>query len=150
MRLVIQRVSKASVTIENKIHSSIGNGLMVLLGIEDADDESDSEWLVQKLVNMRIFSDPEGKMNLSVKEVNGEILLVSQFTLHASTKKGNRPSFIKAARPEKAIPLYEDFIKKINSESGKTCKTGIFGADMKVELINDGPVTIIIDSKEKE
>lgn len=150
MRLVIQRVSKASVTINNMLFSSINNGLMVLVGIEDADDEKDSEWLVQKMVNMRIFSDPEGKMNLSIKDVNGDILLVSQFTLHASTQKGNRPSFIKAARPEKAIPLYEAFIKKTETELGKKCATGEFGADMKVELINEGPVTIIIDSKNKE
>lgn len=150
MRLVIQRVSKASVRINNNLFSSIGNGLMVLVGIEDADDEKDIEWLVQKMVNMRIFSDTEGKMNLSVKDVNGEILLVSQFTLHASTQKGNRPSFIKAARPEKAIPLYEAFIKKTETELGKKCSTGEFGADMKVEIINDGPVTIVIDSKNKE
>ena len=150
MRLVIQRVKSASVAIENAVFSSINGGLMVLVGIEDADDEKDSDWLVQKLINMRIFSDAEGKMNLSVKEVNGEILVVSQFTLHASTQKGNRPSFIKAARPEKAIPLYENFIKKINLELGKEIKTGKFGADMKVELINDGPVTIFIDSKNKE
>ncbi|MBP7808194.1 MAG: D-tyrosyl-tRNA(Tyr) deacylase [Bacteroidia bacterium] len=150
MRLIIQRVKSASVTIENAVFSSINSGLMVLVGIEDADDEKDSDWLVQKLTNMRIFSDSEGKMNLSVKEINGEFLVVSQFTLHASTQKGNRPSFIKAARPEKAIPLYENFIKKINLELGKECKTGIFGADMKVELINDGPVTIFIDSKSKE
>ena len=123
---------------------------MVLVGIEDADDEKDADWLVQKLIGMRIFSDAEGKMNLSVKDINGEILVVSQFTLHASTQKGNRPSFIKAARPEKAIPLYEYFIKKINLELGKECKTGVFGADMKVELINDGPVTIFIDSKNRE
>jgi len=150
MRLVIQRVNKASVTIENAVFSSINSGLTVLVGIEDADDEKDADRLVQKLINLRIFSDTEGKMNLSVKDVNGEILVVSQFTLHASTQKGNRPSFIKAARPEKAIPLYENFIKKINSETGKECKTGIFGADMKVELINDGPVTIFMDSKNKE
>ncbi len=150
MRLIIQRVKSASVTIENAVFSSINSGLMVLVGIEDADDEKDSDWLVQKLINMRIFSDSEGKMNLSVKEINGEVLVVSQFTLHASTQKGNRPSFIKAARPEKAIPLYENFIKKLNLELGKECKTGIFGADMKVELINDGPVTIFIDSKSKE
>jgi D-tyrosyl-tRNA(Tyr) deacylase len=150
MRLVIQRVKNASVTIENIVFSSINSGLMVLVGIEDADDDKDSDWLVQKLINMRIFSDTEGKMNLSVKEINGEILVVSQFTLHASTQKGNRPSFIKAARPEKAIPLYENFIKKLNTELGKECKTGVFGADMKVELINDGPVTIFIDSKSKE
>lgn len=150
MRLVIQRAKNASVTIENAVFSSINSGLMVLVGIEDADDEKDSDWLVQKLINLRIFSDDEGKMNLSVKEINGEILVVSQFTLHASTQKGNRPSFIKAARPEKAIPLYENFIKKINLELGKECKTGVFGADMKVALINDGPVTIFMDSKSKE
>ena len=150
MRLVIQRVNKASVTIDNAVFSSINNGLMVLVGIEDADDEKDADWLVQKLISMRIFSDTEGKLNLSVKDINGEVLVVSQFTLHASTQKGNRPSFIKAARPEKAIPLYENFIKKINLELGKECKTGIFGADMKVGLINDGPVTIFVDSKNKE
>lgn len=150
MRLVIQRVSKASVTIDNSLFSFIVNGVMLLAGIEDVDDEKDIDWLVQKMVNMRIFSDAEGKMNLSVKDVSGDILLVSQFTLHASTQKGNRPSFIKAAKPEKAIPLYEAFIKKTESELGKKCATGEFGADMKVELINDGPVTIIIDSKNKE
>lgn len=150
MRLIIQRVKSASVTIENAVFSSINDGLMVLVGVEDADDDKDSDWLVQKLVNMRIFSDTEGKMNLSVKEINGEILIVSQFTLHASTQKGNRPSFIKAARPDKAIPLYENFIKKLNLELGKECKTGVFGADMKVQLINDGPVTIFMDSKSKE
>lgn len=150
MRLVIQRVSKASVSIDNIVHSAIKAGLLVLLGIEDADDENDIDWLVSKLINIRIFSDAEGKMNLSVKEINGDVLLVSQFTLHASSKKGNRPSFIKAARPEKAIPLYESFIKKCNTELGKECKTGIFGADMKVELINDGPVTIFVDSKIRE
>lgn len=150
MRLIIQRVKNASVTIENTVFSSIKEGLMVLVGIEDSDDEKDADWLVQKLINMRIFSDAEGKMNLSVKDINGEILIVSQFTLHASTQKGNRPSFIKAARPEKAIPLYESFIQKLNLESGKECKTGVFGADMKVELVNDGPVTIFIDSKNKE
>lgn len=150
MRLIIQRVKSASVTIDNTLFSSINSGLMVLAGIEDADDEKDVDWLVQKLINLRIFSDPDGKMNLSVKEINGEVLVVSQFTLHASTQKGNRPSFIKAARPEKAIPLYDDFIEKLNKELGKDCKTGSFGADMKVELINDGPVTIFIDSKNKE
>jgi D-tyrosyl-tRNA(Tyr) deacylase len=150
MKLVIQRVNKASVTINESVFSSIRAGLLVLIGIEDTDDESDVDWLTGKLINMRIFSDAEGKMNLSVKETGGEILLISQFTLHASTKKGNRPSFIKAARPEKAIPLYESFIKKAGVELGKNCKTGSFGADMKVELINDGPVTIVIDSKVKE
>ncbi len=150
MRLVIQRVSKASVTIDNLVHSAIGMGFLVLVGIEEADDESDAGWLAVKLINMRIFSDSEGKMNLSVKEINGEVLVVSQFTLHAAVKKGNRPSFIKAARPEKAIPLYEYFIKKCNLELGKQCKTGVFGADMKVELINAGPVTVFVDSKERE
>ena len=150
MRLVIQRVKSASVTIENATYASINTGLMVLVGIEDADDEKDADWLVQKLIGMRIFSDAEGKMNLSVKEIKGEVLVVSQFTLHASTQKGNRPSFIKAARPEKAIPLYESFIEKINKELNKECKTGVFGADMQVELINDGPVTIFIDSKNRE
>jgi D-aminoacyl-tRNA deacylase len=150
MRLVIQRVSRASVTIGNKVFSSIANGLMVLTGIEEEDSSEDIDWLVQKTANMRIFSDQDGKMNLSVKEVSGELLVVSQFTLHASAKKGNRPSFIKAARPEKAIPLYEEFIKKLDHEMGRACKTGSFGADMKVELVNDGPVTIIIDSKNRE
>lgn len=150
MRLVIQRVNKASVTIDNVVYSSINKGLMVLVGIEGADEDKDTDWLCQKLVNMRIFSDTEGKMNLSLKDINGDLLIVSQFTLHASTQKGNRPSFIKAARPEKAIPLYESFIKKLNSELGKECKTGVFGADMKVELVNDGPVTIVMDSKNKE
>ena len=147
MRLVIQRVSKASVTIDNSVFSSINNGLMVLVGIEEGDDQKDADWIVQKLANMRIFSDAEGKMNLSVKDINGEVLVVSQFTLHASTQKGNRPSFIKAARPETAIPLYKSFINKVSTETGKECKTGVFGADMKVELINDGPVTIVMDSK---
>lgn len=150
MRVVIQRVSKASVTINNAVFSSINNGLMVLVGIEDGDDQKDADWIVQKLANMRIFSDAEGKMNLSVKDINGEILVVSQFTLHASTQKGNRPSFIKAARPETAIPLYKSFINKVSTETGKECKTGVFGADMKIELINDGPVTIVMDSKNKE
>lgn len=150
MRLVIQRVRKASVNINGAQHSQIQNGLLILLGIEDADEATDIDWLVQKTVNMRIFSDTEGKMNLSVKDINGDILIVSQFTLHASTQKGNRPSFIKAARPDKAIPLYEAFIKKTETELGKKCTTGEFGADMKVELLNDGPVTILIDSKNKE
>lgn len=150
MRLVIQRVSKASVTIDNSVFSSINTGLMVLVGIEDGDDHKDADWLVQKAMNMRIFPDSEGKMNLSVKDINGEVLVVSQFTLHASTQKGNRPSFIKAARPETAIPLYKSFINKVSTETGKECKTGVFGTDMKVELINDGPVTIVMDSKSKE
>jgi D-aminoacyl-tRNA deacylase len=150
MRLVIQRVSKASVIIDEKLYSSINNGLLILVGIEDPDTREDVEWLSAKAVNMRIFSDNEGRMNLSVKEISGDILLVSQFTLHASTKKGNRPSFILAARPEKAIPLYERLIEKMSEEFGKPCKTGQFGADMKIELINDGPVTILIDSKARE
>jgi D-tyrosyl-tRNA(Tyr) deacylase len=150
MKLVIQRVSSASVTIENKLHSAIDKGLLVLAGIEDADTDADADWLTGKLIQMRIFSDTEGKMNLSVKDIGAEVLVVSQFTLHASTQKGNRPSFIKAARPEKAIPLYEYFCKRINFELGKPCATGVFGADMKVALVNDGPVTIVIDSKNKE
>jgi D-aminoacyl-tRNA deacylase len=150
MRLVIQRVSKASVSINEEVYSHISEGLLVLAGIEEADSKEDAEWLSSKLVNMRIFSDPEGKMNLCVKDTNGDILIVSQFTLHSSTKKGNRPSFLQAARPEKAIPLYEFFIDKVQSDLGKTVKTGVFGADMKVELINAGPVTILIDSKQRE
>ena len=130
MRLIIQRVSKASVTIDNTIHSATNAGLLTLIGIEDADDESDADWLVSKLINMRIFSDADGKMNLSVKEIGGEVLLVSQFTLHASTKKGNRPSYIKAAKPEIAIPLYEKFITVLEIGLGKKISTGEFGADM--------------------
>jgi D-aminoacyl-tRNA deacylase len=149
MRLVIQRVQEASVTIENKIVGSISKGLLVLIGIETKDSEVDIEWCLSKLVNMRIFSDDEGKRNLSLIDVNGELLVVSQFTLHASTKKGNRPSFINAARPEQAIPLYESFIQKA-SLLLNNIQTGEFGADMKVSLINDGPVTIIIDSQNKE
>jgi len=149
MRLVIQRVSSASVKINNVIFSNIGQGLLVLLGIEEEDNETDILYLTQKLIGMRIFSDEEGKMNLDVKQINGDVLIVSQFTLLADTKKGNRPSYIKAARPEKAIPLYEKFILETEKLLEKPCKTGQFGADMKVELINDGPVTIIIDSKNK-
>jgi D-tyrosyl-tRNA(Tyr) deacylase len=150
MKLVIQRVQEASVTIENKIVGSISKGLLVLIGIETKDSEVDVDWCLSKLVNMRIFSDDEGKMNLSLLEVNGKLLVVSQFTLHASTKKGNRPSFITAARPEQAIPLYESFIQKANVLLNNSVQTGEFGADMKVGLINDGPVTIIIDSQNKE
>jgi len=150
MKLVIQRVQEASVTIENKIVGSISKGLLVLIGIETKDSEMDVDWCLSKLVNMRIFSDDEGKMNLSLLEVNGKLLVVSQFTLHASTKKGNRPSFITAARPEQAIPLYESFIQKANVLLNNSVQTGEFGADMKVGLINDGPVTIIIDSQNKE
>jgi D-tyrosyl-tRNA(Tyr) deacylase len=150
MRAVIQRVSKASVSIEGKIKSSIGNGLLILLGIEDADGDEDIEWLSAKISNLRIFNDENGVMNLSAKEVNGNILLVSQFTLHASTKKGNRPSYIRASKPEVAIPLYEKFIGQMENDLGKKVQTGTFGADMKVELLNDGPVTIIIDTKNRE
>jgi D-tyrosyl-tRNA(Tyr) deacylase len=150
MRLVIQRVSQASVTIENSLKSSIGTGLLVLLGIEEADAEEDIQWLSQKLVNLRIFNDEGGVMNLSVKETGWDILLISQFTLLASTKKGNRPSYIHAARPEKAVPLYEAFIAQVTMDLGKPVFTGEFGADMKVALVNDGPVTILIDSKNRE
>lgn len=150
MRTVIQRVTKASVTIEGKIHSSIGTGLLVFLGIEDADADEDIEWLSQKIVNLRIFNDENGVMNISVKDVMGEILVISQFTLHASTKKGNRPSYIKASKPDFAVPMYEKFLQQLTNDVGKNVSSGIFGADMKVELINDGPVTIAIDTKNKE
>ena len=150
MRAVIQRVSNASVTIDNKIYSQIQNGLLVLAGIEDADTAEDIEWLSGKIVNLRVFNDDNGVMNVSVKDINGEILAVSQFTLHASTKKGNRPSYIKASKPEFAIPMYEKFIQQLSNDLGKTVGTGVFGADMKVELLNDGPVTIVIDTKNKE
>ena len=150
MRAVIQRVSKASVTIDNKIYSQIKNGLLVLAGIEDADTAEDIEWLSGKIVNLRVFNDENGVMNVSVKESNGDILVVSQFTLHASTKKGNRPSYIKASKPEFAIPMYEKFVQQLGNDLGKTVSTGVFGADMKVELLNDGPVTIVIDTKNKE
>ena len=150
MRAVIQRVTSASVTIEGKIHASIGDGLLVLLGIEDADTDEDIEWLSAKIVSLRIFNDNDGVMNISIKEVGGDILLISQFTLHASTKKGNRPSYIRAAKPETAIPLYEKMIQQLCRDMDKIIKTGIFGADMKVELLNDGPVTIVIDTKNKE
>lgn len=150
MRAVIQRVSKASVSIDNKIYSQINNGLLVLLGIEDADTDEDIEWLSNKIINLRIFNDADGVMNVSVKDNNGDILVVSQFTLHASTKKGNRPSYIKASKPEFAIPMYEKFILQLNSDFGKQIHTGVFAADMKVELLNEGPVTIMIDTKNKE
>jgi D-tyrosyl-tRNA(Tyr) deacylase len=150
MRVVIQRVSKASVTIDDKAFSSIGNGMLVLAGFEHADTTEDLDWMSAKMINLRIFNDHTGVMNLSVKETGGEILLVSQFTLHASTKKGNRPSYIRSAPPDAAIPLYELFIRKVAEQLGKEVKTGIFGADMKIDLLNDGPVTIIIDSKNKE
>lgn len=150
MRIVIQRVAHASVTIEGKIKSKIGQGLLILVGIEDADDTSDAEWLSKKATNLRIFDDENGVMNRSIKEIGGEILIISQFTLFASTKKGNRPSYIRASKHEHAIPLYEQFCAFIEEECGKKPGTGEFGADMKVELLNDGPVTIIIDSKQKE
>ena len=150
MRAVIQRVSSASV-LSNGVHTgSIGNGFLILLGIETTDGQTDAEWIADKIWQMRIFQDKEDKMNLSLKEVDGEILLISQFTLYASTKKGNRPSFLKSARPEQAIPLYEHFKSFLAIRTGLTIQTGIFGADMKVSLVNDGPVTIILDSKNKE
>ena len=150
MRAVIQRVSRASVTIEGKINAAIGKGLLVLLGIEDADTEEDISWLSGKIVNLRIFDDANGVMNESVLDQVGDIILVSQFTLHASTKKGNRPSYIRASKPEIAIPLYEKMIQQLSDDLGKPIGTGIFGADMKVELLNDGPVTIVMDTKGKE
>lgn len=150
MRAVIQRVQKAGVTIDGSVRSAIGNGLLVLLGIEDADTEEDILWLSQKIIQLRIFNDDAGIMNISVKDRNGEILLVSQFTLHASTKKGNRPSYIKASKPDVAVPLYNKMIQQLQHDLEKEIKTGVFGADMKVDLVNDGPVTIIIDTKNKE
>jgi len=150
MRAVIQRVSRASVTIEGKVNAAIGKGLLVLLGIEDADTEEDISWLSGKIVNLRIFDDANGVMNESVLDQGGDIILVSQFTLHASTKKGNRPSYIRASKPEIAIPIYEKMIQQITTDLGKPIGTGIFGADMKVELLNDGPVTIVMDTKGKE
>ncbi len=149
MKLVIQRVSEASVTINEDKVADIKKGLLVLLGIVDDDTNEDINWLTKKLVNLRIFADENDVMNKSVKDINGDIIVVSQFTLHALTKKGNRPSYIKAAKPDVAIPLYETFIKQVQLDLGKSIQTGQFGADMKVALINDGPVTIIIDSKNK-
>ena len=150
MRVVIQRVKNASVTIDGKVKSEIGQGFLILLGIEPADIDEDIKWLCKKINNLRIFNDEAGLMNLSIQDVKGAYLIVSQFTLHASTKKGNRPSYIKAAKPDFAIPMYEQFVKKLEEISGLQVGTGVFGADMKVALINDGPVTIIIDSKNKE
>ena len=150
MRVVLQRVASASVTIEEKMVAEIQKGVLVLVGIEDADTQEDIDWLVTKITQLRIFGDENEVMNLSVEEVNGDVLVVSQFTLHAATKKGNRPSYIKAARPEVAIPMYEKFVSSLEIKLGKKVATGIFGADMKVALLNDGPVTIIIDSKNKE
>ncbi|MCB0651367.1 MAG: D-tyrosyl-tRNA(Tyr) deacylase [Saprospiraceae bacterium] len=150
MRVVIQRVSEASVTIEGEINANIEKGLLVLLGIEDTDTQEDIEWLCKKISNLRVFDDPNGVMNLSILDIEGDIIVVSQFTLHASTKKGNRPSYIRAAKPDFAIPMYENFVQQLSASTGKTIQTGVFGADMKVRLLNDGPVTIIIDSKIKE
>lgn len=150
MKAVIQRVSQASVTIQNQVVAQIESGLLVLVGIEDADGIDDLKWLSSKIVNLRLFADANGVMNVSVKENGGDIIVVSQFTLYALTKKGNRPSYIKAARPEIAIPIYESFVQQIEIDFGKKVQTGKFGADMKVSLINDGPVTIIIDTKNKE
>lgn len=149
MIAVIQRTGQASVTIQGSVKSKIDKGLLVLVGIEDADNEEDISWLAAKIVNLRIFNDSEGVMNVSVKEDGGDIIVVSQFTLHASTKKGNRPSYIKAAKPPVAVPIYEKFVKAIETELGKPVQTGEFGADMKVQLLNDGPVTIVIDTKNK-
>jgi D-tyrosyl-tRNA(Tyr) deacylase len=149
MKTVIQRVSSASVTIDSKIVADIRKGLLVLVGIEDADNPEDTNWLCQKIANLRIFGDENEVMNLSVKDIDGDVIVVSQFTLQALTKKGNRPSYIKAAKPEVAIPIYEEFVLQLEKEMGKKVQTGIFGADMKVALLNDGPVTILIDSKNK-
>ena len=150
MRVVLQRVASASVTVEDKIVGEIQKGILALVGIEDADSQEDIDWLVTKITQLRIFGDENGVMNFSVEEVNGDVLVVSQFTLHAATKKGNRPSYIKAARPEIAIPIYEKFVNTLENKLGKKVPTGIFGADMKVALLNDGPVTINIYSKNKE
>lgn len=150
MRVVIQRVNKAGVYIEEKLYDFIGPGLLVFVGIEDADGKEDIDWIAGKIVNLRVFDDDAGVMNRSVTETAGEILLISQFTLHASTKKGNRPSYIRASKPEKAIPIYEKLIAELRRLSGEKVSTGVFGEDMKVELVNDGPVTIVMDSKNKE
>ena len=150
MKILIQRVSHASIEVEHTMHAQIKSGLLIFLGIEKDDDSSDVDYLIGKSAALRIFNDPDGKMNLSIQDVGGEALIVSQFTLHASTKKGNRPSYVKAARPEHAIPLYEYFIQKMNLELPEKVKSGVFGADMKIQLLNDGPVTIMIDSKNKE
>lgn len=150
MKVVIQRVSQASVTIEGERVADIQHGLLVLVGFEDSDNQEDITWLCSKMANLRIFGDDNGVMNLSLKDTNGEMIIVSQFTLHALTKKGNRPSYIKASKPEIAIPLYERFIAQMETELGKKVQTGQFGADMKVSLLNDGPVTIVIDTKNKE
>ena len=150
MRVIIQRVSSASVSIDNKVHNTIGKGLLVLVGFEESDSSEDIQWISKKIVDLRIFSDLEGKMNLSIKEIHGELLVVSQFTLFASTKKGNRPSFIRSAKPETAIPLYKSFLSELALLHPILIKKGVFGADMQVSLVNDGPVTISIDSKNRE
>lgn len=150
MKSVIQRVASASVTIENQVVAQINQGLLLLVGIEDLDNQEDIDWLASKIVNLRIFADEQNVMNLSVKDIKGEIIVVSQFTLHAATKKGNRPSYIKASKPDIAIPLYEKFVDQLQKEFGQKIQTGRFGADMKVALVNDGPVTILIDTKNKE
>ncbi|MBP6099087.1 MAG: D-tyrosyl-tRNA(Tyr) deacylase [Flavobacterium sp.] len=150
MKSVIQRVASASVTIENQFVAQINQGLLLLVGIEDLDTQEDIDWLASKIVNLRIFADDQNVMNLSVKDIKGEIIVVSQFTLHAATKKGNRPSYIKASKPDIAIPLYEKFVDQLQKEFGQKIQTGRFGADMKVALVNDGPVTILIDTKNKE
>lgn len=150
MKVIIQRVSEASVTVDSQKTADIKKGLLVLVGIEDADTQEDIDWLTGKIIKMRIFGDENDVMNCSVQDIDGEIIVVSQFTLHASTKKGNRPSYIKASKPEFAIPMYENFVKSLEKEFNKKVQTGIFGADMKVNLLNDGPVTIVIDSKNRE
>lgn len=150
MKVVVQRVSRASVTVEGEKVAAINDGVLVLLGIEDADTQQDIVWLCNKIANLRIFNDDNGVMNKSLLDVDGEAIVVSQFTLHASTKKGNRPSYIKAAKPEVAIPIYEAFLKQLENDLGKQVYSGVFGADMKVELLNDGPVTIIMDTKDKK
>jgi D-tyrosyl-tRNA(Tyr) deacylase len=150
MRIVIQRVTQASVTVEGEITGQTGPGLLILMGVEDADTTEDITWLSNKIVNLRIFNDADGVMNLGIRDIDGDILLVSQFTLHASTKKGNRPSYIKASKPDIAIPMYENMIRQLEQDLGKKIQTGVFGADMKVSLLNDGPVTIVIDSKNRE
>jgi D-tyrosyl-tRNA(Tyr) deacylase len=150
LKVVLQRVSSASVTIDEKVVAHIQNGLLVLVGIEDADVQEDIDWLAGKITQIRIFGDENDLMNLSVQDIDGDVIVVSQFTLHAATKKGNRPSYIKASKPEIAIPIYENFVKKLEIEMGKKVQTGVFGADMKVQLLNDGPVTILIDSKKRD
>lgn len=150
MRAVIQRVAEASVTIDGEVFSAIGPGLLILLGIEDADNQEDTDWLCRKIAALRIFNDENGVMNLAVTDIRGELLVVSQFTLQASTKKGNRPSYIRASKPDVAVPVYEAFVKHLHAVSGLRVVTGVFGADMKVRLLNDGPVTIVIDTKNKE